>query len=142
MSGYKGDRMFKNNTRILILDDMSTMRKIVTKALKDLGFVDIQEAVDGNQGWALLEKAVPPIELIISDWNMPNCTGLELLKKVRADQRYGKIPFILLTAEAEASQILDAVKSGVSNYIVKPFSLNTFKEKLEQTHTKIEKLAG
>lgn len=134
--------MFKNNIRILILDDMSTMRKIVTKALKDLGFVDIQEAVDGNQGWALLERAVPPIELVISDWNMPNCTGLELLKKVRADQRYGKIPFILLTAEAEASQILDAVKSGVSNYIVKPFSLNTFKEKLEQTHTKIEKLAG
>ena len=131
--------MFKNTTRILILDDMSTMRKIVMKTLKDLGFVDIQEAADGNQGWAILDKSEPPIELVISDWNMPNCTGLELLKKVRSDARYAKIPFILLTAEAEASQVLDAVKSGVSNYIVKPFTVNGVKEKLEQTH---KKLAG
>lgn len=129
--------MFKNTTRILILDDMSTMRKIVMKTLKDLGFVDIQEAVDGAQGWAVLEKSVPPIELIISDWNMPNCTGLELLKKVRADGRFAKVPFILLTAESEASQVLDAVKSGVSNYIVKPFTVNGVKEKLEQTYRKV-----
>lgn len=128
--------MFNPNTRILILDDMSTMRKIVTKTLKELGFSDIQEAADGNLGWEILNSSNPPVELIISDWNMPNCTGLELLKKVRMDDRYVKTPFVLLTAEAEAHQVAEAVKQGVSNYIIKPFNAESLKEKLEQTHRK------
>jgi len=75
-----------------------TMRKIVIKNLKELGFIDIQEAADGNLGWAILEATKPPIQVIISDWNMPNCSGLDLVKKVRASPIYAKVPFIMLTA--------------------------------------------
>ncbi|AGH94525.1 response regulator [Pseudobdellovibrio exovorus] len=128
--------MFPANTRILVLDDMMTMRKIVIKNLKDLGFTDIQDAADGNLGWDILNQSSPPIQLIISDWNMPNCTGLELLKKVRADERMKAVPFVLLTAEAETHQVMEAVKAGVSNYILKPFTPEHIKEKIEQTYKK------
>lgn len=133
--------MFPANTRILILDDMMTLRKMVKKALRDLGFEDIQEAADGNEGWAVLNSSNPPIQLVVSDWNMPNCTGLELLRKVRSDPRFAKMPFILLTAEAEAQQLMEAVKLGVSNYIVKPFTPAVLKEKLEKTYAKISNVA-
>jgi len=129
--------MFPPNTRILILDDMSTMRKVVTKTLKEIGFTDIQEAADGNLGWDVLQASSPPVQLVISDWNMPNCSGLELLKRVRADARYKKLPFVLLTAEAEASQVKEALMSGVSNYIVKPFTADVIKMKLEQAYKKV-----
>ena len=129
--------MFPVNTRILVLDDMTTLRKLVKKSLNELGFTDIQEAADGNQGWELLNASSPAVQLVISDWNMPNCTGLELLKKVRADARFAKLPFVLLTAEAEAHQVMEALKVGVSNYILKPFNTALVKEKLEQTHKKV-----
>jgi two-component system chemotaxis response regulator CheY len=129
--------MFPSNTRILILDDMSTMRKVVTKTLKEIGFTDIQEAADGNLGWDVLQASTPPVQLVISDWNMPNCSGLELLKRVRADARYKKLPFVLLTAEAEASQVKEALMSGVNNYIVKPFTADVIKMKLEQAYKKV-----
>lgn len=129
--------MFAPTTRILILDDMLTMRKIVKNTLKTLGFLDVQEAVDGNQGWEMLQASSPAVQLIISDWNMPNCTGIELLKKVRGDDRFKSIPFVLLTAEAEAHQVKDALVSGVSGYIIKPFTPDTLREKLEQTHKKV-----
>lgn len=129
--------MFDPKTRILVLDDMMTMRKIVSKNLKDLGFSDIQEGADGNIGWDLLTKSVPGIQLIISDWNMPNCTGLEFLKKVRADARFAKIPFVMLTAEAEAHQVKEALMAGVTNYAIKPFTPEILKTKLEQTHKKV-----
>lgn len=116
---------------------MMTMRKIVTKNLKELGFSDIQEAADGNIGWEVLTKSVPPIQLVISDWNMPNFSGLELLKKVRADANYGKVPFLLLTAEAEAHQVKEAVMAGVTNYIIKPFTADILKLKLEQAYKKV-----
>jgi two-component system chemotaxis response regulator CheY len=116
---------------------MLTMRKIVKNTLKTLGFLDVQEAVDGNQGWEMLQASSPAVQLIISDWNMPNCTGIELLKKVRGDDRFKSIPFVLLTAEAEAHQVKDALVSGVSGYIIKPFTPDTLREKLEQTHKKV-----
>lgn len=128
--------MFKKETRILVIDDMATVRHVVTKALKELGFTDIQSAIDGNNGWDVLKKSSPAVELIISDWNMPNCTGLELLRKVRADEGYGKTPFVLLTAESETSQVAEALSSGVSNYILKPFTADMIRQKLEQTHKK------
>ncbi|RYD21424.1 MAG: response regulator, partial [Verrucomicrobiaceae bacterium] len=112
--------MFDPKTRILVLDDMMTMRKIVSKNLRDLGFSDIQEGADGNLGWDVLNASVPHIQLIVSDWNMPNCTGLEFLKKVRGDARFAKIPFIMLTAEAEAHQVKEALIAGVTNYCIKP----------------------
>lgn len=129
--------MFDLKTRILVVDDMLTMRKLVAKALKDIGFTDIVEANDGVQGWQKITEANPPFGLIISDWNMPNCSGLDLLKRVRADSRYGKVPFMLVTAESEQSQIVEAAKAGVSNYVVKPFTSESIKEKIEQVHKKL-----
>lgn len=129
--------MFDLKTKILVIDDMMTMRKIVIKNLKELGYTDIIEAADGNLGWTALTAAEPPVQLVISDWNMPNCSGLELLKKVRADAKYAKVPFVLLTAEAEAAQVKEALVAGVTNYILKPFTADSLKQKLEQTHKKV-----
>lgn len=128
--------MFDLKTRVLIVDDMSTMRKIVMKVCKELGFTDLQEAADGAQAFEVITNSNPPIGLIISDWNMPNCTGLDLLKRVRGDSRFKKLPFILVTAEAEQHQILEAVKAGVDQYVVKPFNQETLKVKLELAHKK------
>ena len=129
--------MFNPNTRILIIDDMLTMRKIIKKNLAEFGLKDVQEAADGNLGWNALCAANPPIQLIISDWNMPNCTGLELLKKVRADAKYAKLPFVMLTAEAEGHQVKEALAAGVSNYVIKPFTPETLKAKLLQVHQRL-----
>lgn len=129
--------MFDPKTRVLVVDDMMTMRKIVIKNLKDMGFTDIQDAADGNLAFDALSKSNPPIGLIISDWNMPNCSGLDFLKKLRADPKFAKTPFIMLTAEAEKHQIIEAIKSGVTNYMVKPFTADILKQKLEETHKKV-----
>jgi len=129
--------MFSPNTKILVVDDMMTMRKLVSKTCKELGFTDIVEAADGALAWEAIQSANPPIGLIISDWNMPNCTGLDLLKRVRGDSRFGKLPFVMVTAEAEQHQIVEAVKSGVSNYVIKPFTGDALKEKLEAVHKKM-----
>jgi len=124
--------MFDPKTRILIVDDMLTLRKIVKKNLTAMAFTDLQEAADGNLAWEILNSASPLIQLVISDWNMPNCSGLQLLKKVRADARYAKLPFLMLTAEAEAHQIKEALAAGVSNYVIKPFGAETLQAKIEQ----------
>lgn len=127
--------MFKPDTRILIIDDMATVRRVVGKILKELGFTNIQVASDGQQGWNILNAST--IDLVISDWNMPVLSGFELLKKCRADAKYANVPFVLLTAEAETAQVSEALKCGVSNYIIKPFSADMIKTKLEQTYKKI-----
>ncbi|MEO0336741.1 MAG: response regulator [Pseudomonadota bacterium] len=128
--------MFASSTGILVVDDMKTMRKIVTKSLKNMGFEKITEAEDGQKAWALLNDPPFPVELVISDWNMPNSTGLDFLKRVRADSRYKDLPFMLLTAENEAAQVKEAVTAGVSNYMVKPFTPATLEEKLKAVHAK------
>ncbi len=135
--------MFDPKTKVLVVDDMSTMRKIVIKIVKDLGFTDIHEAADGNEAWKHISNpGETNFGLVISDWNMPNCTGLEFLKRLRADQKYAKTPFILVTAEAEGHQVAEAVKSGVDQYVVKPFSRDSLKEKLEAVHKKYNKAAA
>jgi two-component system chemotaxis response regulator CheY len=131
--------MFPPSTRILILDDMSTMRRAVTKALHDIGFTDIQEAADGIIGWNVLTTSSPGIELIISDWNMPNCDGLNLLKRVRADPKYSQLPFIMLTAQTDITLVNEAYAQGATNYITKPYTTEILKQKMEQTY---KKLAG
>jgi two-component system chemotaxis response regulator CheY len=128
--------MFDLKTRLLVVDDMMTMRKIVAKACKDIGFTDITEAADGQKAWEAMQSAEPPIGLVISDWNMPNCSGIDLLRRVRADSRYKNVAFVLLTAESEGHQVAEAVKSGVDNYIVKPFTPDLLSKKLEETHKK------
>ena len=129
--------MFDLKTKVLIVDDMMTMRKLVTKACKEIGFTDFGEAADGTLAWEALNASKPPFGLIISDWNMPNCTGLDLLKRVRSDGRFKQLPFLLVTAEAEKTQIVEAVKAGVTNYVIKPFTPANLKEKLEAAHKKI-----
>lgn len=132
--------MFSPTTKILVLDDMMTMRKIVVKICKELGFFDITEAPDGAEGWKKLEEAgSQSFQLIISDWNMPNLTGLDLLKKVRGDARFKGTPFLMVTAEAELTQIKEAVTSGVDNYVIKPFNAATLTEKLTAVYKKYNK---
>ncbi len=127
--------MFNLSIKVLIADDMSTMRKLVKKSLTTIGFSLIEEAEDGQKAWDKLNQH-PDIGLVISDWNMPNCSGLEFLKRVRADAKFKKLPFILLTAEGEASQIKEAIIAGVDNYVLKPFTLEALRSKLELVHKK------
>lgn len=118
------------NMRILVIDDFQTMRRIVINLLRQLGFSNVVEAGDGVEGFEKLETN--EIDLIVSDWNMPNMTGFELLKKVRADERFAKLPFIMVTAEGKRENVIAAVQAGVSNYVVKPFNAATLKEKMQK----------
>ncbi len=118
------------NMRILVVDDFATMRKIIKNILSQLGFKNILEADDGTTAWEILQKE--PVDLIISDWNMPKMSGLELLKKVRSDEKLKDTPFLMVTAEAQKENIIEAAKYKVSQYIVKPFTPETLKEKLEK----------
>lgn len=115
---------------VLIVDDFATMRRIIKGVLKQLGFSNLIEAEDGEA--ALKELKKEKIGLIVSDWNMPNMTGLELLKEVRADSNLKNIPFLMVTAEGQKENVIQAVQAGVSNYIVKPFTPETFNAKLEK----------
>lgn len=115
--------------RILVVDDFSTMRRIVKNLLQELGFSNFEEAEDGVQAWNTLESH-KGFDFIVSDWNMPNMSGIDLLRKVRADERFAATPFLLITAEAKRSQILEAAEAGVDGYIVKPFTAATLNEKI------------
>ncbi|MCC6156748.1 MAG: response regulator [Deltaproteobacteria bacterium] len=116
--------------KILTVDDFFSMRRIVKNLLKDLGYDEVLEADDGSTAWKTLEEQ--KIDFIISDWNMPKMTGLDLLKKVRSDERMKGIPFLMVTAESEKGNVIEAVQAGVTNYIVKPFTPEVFKQKVEQ----------
>ena len=116
--------------KVLVVDDFATMRRIVKGVLKQLGFNSIIEAEDGHGALEVLKKE--KIGLIVSDWNMPNMTGLDLLKAVKGDGNLKNIPFIMVTAEGQKQNVLEAAKAGVNNYVVKPFTPETFGEKLEK----------
>ena len=115
--------------KVLVVDDFATMRRIVKGVLKQIGYTKIVEATDGSIALDALKKE--EVGLIVSDWNMPNMTGLELLKAVRGDEKFKDIPFIMVTAEGMKENVVEAVKAGVSNYVVKPFTPETFGEKLQ-----------
>lgn len=118
------------NMKILVVDDFATMRRIVKNILTQLGYKNIIEADDGTTALNVLKSE--KIELIVSDWNMPKMTGLDLLKAVRADASMANTPFIMVTAEAQQDNIILAVKAKVSQYIVKPFTAETLAEKLQK----------
>jgi two-component system chemotaxis response regulator CheY len=118
------------NIKILIVDDFATMRKVIRNLLKQGGYDNIVEAEDGVM--ALSELKANKIDFIISDWNMPNMTGFELLKAVRADGDLSKTPFLMVTAEALKDNVVQAVKAGVDNYIVKPFTADILSEKITE----------
>ena len=116
--------------KILIVDDFSTMRRIVKNLLNDLGFFNTAEADDGTTALEELRKA--KYDLIITDWNMPGMPGLDLLKAVRGDAKLAKLPVLMLTAEAKREQIIEAAQAGVSGYVIKPFTAATLKEKIDK----------
>ena len=117
------------NMKILTVDDFSTMRRIIRNILRQLGYSNITEADDGTAAWQIL--LTQDIDFVISDWNMPNMTGLELLKVIRSDDKLHHLPVLIVTAEALKDNVVEAVKSGVNGYIVKPFTAETLKEKID-----------
>lgn len=133
--------MFPQNTKFLVIDDFATMRKIIKKVLGELGYTNVEEADDGATAWPLIEAAHQkgePFGFVISDWNMPKMQGIDLLKACKADARFKTTPFMLVTAESEQKQILEAAKAGVSDYVVKPFNSATLKLKLEKVWARIQ----
>lgn len=122
---------------ILIVDDFSTMRQIVKKSLKQLGFSNITEAVDGADALSKLQS--DEFKFVISDWNMPNMMGIELLKAVRGDEKLKSLPFLMVTAEAQKDNIIEAAKAGVSQYIIKPFTVDALEQKIDAIFSKISK---
>ncbi len=120
---------------ILVVDDFSTMRKIVKDLLKELGFNNFDEADDGATAWPMVQAG--KYDFIVSDWNMPKMTGIDLLRRVRADENLKDTPFLLITAEAKRSQILEATQSGVDGYIVKPFTAATLNAKIHKIFERV-----
>ncbi len=118
------------NLKILVVDDFSTMRRIVKNLLNELGFNDISEADDGKTALPMLQQG--SFEFVVTDWNMPGMPGIDLLKAIRADDKLKHLPVLMVTAEAQREQIIEAAKAGVSGYIVKPFTGQTLKEKLDK----------
>lgn len=132
--------MFPPSTRILIVDDMASLRDLLKAYLRRLGFKSITEAVDGRDAYQTMiasKAAGNSFELVISDWNMPNLNGIELLKLVRAVPEWKALPFVILTTENEKEKVMEAVLAQVSNYIVKPIEEPTLHEKLLRTWQKL-----
>ena len=118
------------NMRVLVVDDFSTMRRIIKNILRQLGFNNVVEADDGTTAWDVLNK--DKIDFVISDWNMPQMTGIDLLRKVRGSEEFADMPFLMVTAEAQQENIIEAVQAKVSNYIVKPFTAEVMKQKIDK----------
>jgi two-component system chemotaxis response regulator CheY len=118
------------DTKFLVVDDFSTMRRIVRNLLKELGFVKVEEAEDGVM--ALQKLKGGGFDFVVTDWNMPNMTGIELLKAIRADAQLKTLPVLMITAEAKKENIVEAAQAGASGYIVKPFTAATLDEKLSK----------
>lgn len=124
-----------NPLKILVVDDMKTIRKVVTKLLGDLGYENVTVAEDGIPAWEMIQDASAsnePFEFIISDWNMPGMLGIDLLKKVRSTPAISKTKFLMLTAESEQANIIIAVKAGVNDYTIKPFTKDVLEAKMKK----------
>jgi two-component system chemotaxis response regulator CheY len=124
------------NIKILVVDDFATMRRIIKNLLRDLGFLNVAEADDGSSAVPLLQNG--SFDFVITDWNMPNMKGIELLKVMRSDERLKKTPVLMVTAEAKRDQIIEAASAGVNGYVVKPFTAETLKLKIEKIFERIE----
>lgn len=122
--------------KILVVDDFSTMRRIIKNLLRDLGFTNTHEADDGNTALPMLQSG--NFDFLVTDWNMPGMQGIDLLKNVRADERLKKLPVLMVTAESKREQIIEAAQAGVNGYIVKPFTAATLSEKLGKIFDRID----
>ncbi len=127
--------MLGQDMKILVVDDFSTMRRIVKNLLRELGYNNVEEADDGTTAFEKLKSG--DFDFVITDWNMPNMPGIELLNAIRKDPKLKDLPVLMVTAEAEKEKVITAVKAGVNNYVVKPFTAATLKEKIDAI---IEKL--
>jgi two-component system chemotaxis response regulator CheY len=116
--------------KFLVVDDFSTMRRIIKNLLNDLGYPNVEEADDGKTALPMLQSG--NFDFLITDWNMPGMPGLDLIKAVRADGKLSKMPVLMLTAEAKREQIIEAAQAGVNGYVIKPFTAETLKEKLDK----------
>ncbi len=116
--------------KILVVDDFSTMRRIIKNLLKDLGFTNIQEADDGNTALPMLQQG--DFNFVVTDWNMPGMQGIDLLRAIRSNDKLKHLPVLMVTAEAKKEQIVAAAQAGVNGYVVKPFTAATLKEKLDK----------
>lgn len=128
--------MFDKSSCFLLVDDMASVRAMLIKILTNLGYSNFLEASNGNEAFLALEKANPPVNVIISDLHMPVYSGLEFLKKVRADRRYLELPFLMLTNETDRTYIVESIRSGATHYVVKPFSEDMIKRKLLDAYHK------
>ena len=127
---FSPEGVLDKNMKVLVVDDFSTMRRIVKNLLRDLGFTNIQEADDGSTALPMLQYG--DFDFVLTDWNMPGMQGIDLLKAIRADVSLSHIPVLLITAEAKKEQIVMAAQAGVNGYIVKPFTAATLKTKLDK----------
>jgi two-component system chemotaxis response regulator CheY len=125
------------NIKILVVDDMATMRRIIKGLLNQLGYKNIEEAEDGKV--ALQKLKSQKFDFVVTDWNMPNMTGLELVQEIRKDPELKDLPVLMVTAEAKKENVLMAIKAGVNNYIVKPFTAEVLKEKMEKIFSAVKK---
>lgn len=121
--------------KVLIVDDFSTMRRIIKNLLRDLGFTNTFEADDGNTALPMLKEG--DFEFVVTDWNMPIMQGIDLLKEIRKDPNLKHLPVLMVTAEAKREQIIEAAQAGVNGYIVKPFTAGTLKEKLDKVFERL-----
>jgi len=124
------------NMKILIVDDFSTMRRIIKNLLRDLGFTNTQEADDGLTALPMLKSG--DFDFLVTDWNMPGMTGIDLLKAVRADDKLSATPVLMVTAEAKRDQIIEAAQAGVNGYVVKPFTAQALKEKIDKIFIRVD----
>jgi len=124
------------NMKILIVDDFSTMRRIIKNLLRDLGYTNTTEADDGTSALPMLQST--SFDFLITDWNMPGMTGIDLLKAVRADGKLVNLPVLMVTAEAKREQIIEAAQAGVNGYVVKPFTAAALKEKIEKIFDRVD----
>lgn len=129
--------MLDANMKFLVVDDFSTMRRIVRNLLKELGFANVQEAEDGVD--ALNRLRGEDFDFVVSDWNMPNMTGIELLRAIRSDAKLKRLPVLIVTAEAKRENIIEAAQAGASGYVVKPFTAGTLDKKLKKIFEKMQK---
>jgi two-component system, chemotaxis family, chemotaxis protein CheY len=121
--------------KVLVVDDFATMRKIVRNILKQIGFEDISEAEDGNAALRVIKNE--KVGLVVTDWNMPNMSGLELLREIRQNPQTANLPVLMVTAEGLKENVMEALKAGVSNYVVKPFTAEVLQEKIESIFKKL-----
>ena len=131
--------MMDKNMRILVVDDFATMRRIIKNLLGELGYRNLDEADDGKTALPILKTG--EIDFLVTDWNMPGMTGLELVKAVRADPNLKHTPVLMVTAEAKKSQIVEAAQAGINGYVVKPFTAGTLNEKIDKIFARIKQTA-